>query len=459
MLITECTFVLSKAIHLVSLSDNPTEPKQQYLPYLKKRTMKTLYPAFSLHRFSKSVLSLLMMCLGLLPHAGNAQLKFSDLSHIGGTDKEVGASYRAKAVFPGIDAIVYIDSLVNGASIVDMDQEGYGYKEAFQPRIQSGGNGVSYAVFRFQFVLENTSIPYVLGSLTATNLDLDGNNHLKEFCEFNLGGGLATFMSNTPEISVSAKAGGMFYAENVSGVEYTGIDTSADAVMFKVKKNALTGLTVRLGATVSNNSQAARQYSVYFKDFEISNPASLPLTLLNFNAFLKDDNVNLSWATTEHKDFSHFVAQRSTDSKMFKNIMTMMTEETVSSSINQYGYTDNVSGVNSTIIYYRLQMVDIDGSYTYSPVRMVRMNADNKVEVKTFPNPVTTELRVSIPAGWQEKATTYEIYNTNGALISRTQVARAAQVQQLNVQSLGSGNYIIRVKNGQEMSSSKFIKN
>jgi Secretion system C-terminal sorting domain len=189
-----------------------------------------------------------------------------------------------------------------------------------------------------------------------------------------------------------------------------------------------------------------------------SSSSTLPLSLLNFGAILKSEKVNLNWTTTEHYNFSHFVVQRSTDGKYFKDVMTLLTDATVSSSINNYGYNDNISSVNSNVVYYRLQMVDVDGSFEYSPIRMVRLNAENKITIQAFPNPVTNELRVLIPANWQEKTITYEIYSSNGALVSRTQVARAAQVQQLNVQSLGSGNYIIRVTNGQEISSSKITK-
>jgi Secretion system C-terminal sorting domain len=419
--------------------------------------MKTsTYPSalsFSFKAGIAFVITLLISSLQLV----FSQVKFTTGALESGTNKEAGAVYRFKSVLPNVDALITIDSLVNGASIVDIDQSGYGFEDAFQPRIQSGGNGVSYGVFTIRFVQANSTTSILLGSITPTNLDLDGNNNLKEFCEFNLNGGTATYMSNSPEIMVSAD-GSKFMAQNVSGKEYAGIDTAADAVMFKVKRNNVTQFTVRLGATVSNNSQAARQYSVYLKDFEISNAASLPLTLLNFDAILKSEKVNLIWSTTEHKNFSHFVLQRSTDAKNFKDVMTLMTDNTTASSVNQYSYNDIISNVNSSVIYYRLQMVDLDSKYEYSPVRLVRLNASNMVQVQTFPNPVTSELRVTIPSNWQEKNTVYEIYNSNGSLVSRTQVARAVQVQQLNVQSLGSGNYIIRVTNGQEISSSKFIK-
>lgn len=137
--------------------------------------------------------------------------------------------------------------------------------------------------------------------------------------------------------------------------------------------------------------------------------------------------------------------------------MMMMTESN-SSAQKSYNYRDNTEGLNAKIVYYRLRLVDADDRFAYSPVRMVRFATDNKIQVQTFPNPVTTELRVQIPAQWQDKATVYEIFNSNGVMVQRTQVARASQIQQLNVQSLGSGNYIVRVVNGTEMNTARFIK-
>ena len=419
--------------------------------------MKTIYSRYC-NLKAIVIATFLILQFSLISFQAGAQLKFANLTLESGTNRLVGAVYRAKSVYTNVDALIRIDSLVNGASIVEVDQANAGYNDAFQPRIQSGGNGTSYAVFTIRFVKANSTTTEFLGLFTATNLDLDGNNSLKEFCEFDLGGGgNAVFMSNTPEIMVMNKSG-RFYGQNISGVDYAGIDTTADAVMFKVSRNNISQFTVRLGALVSNNSQSARQYSVYMKDFAISNPASLPLTLLNFNAVSKENNkVDLNWMTTDHKDFSHFELERSTDGKNFSKVMVMMTEPNSSAQKN-YSYRDNTDGLNSKIVYYRLRLVDIDDRFAYSPVRMVRFATENKIQVQTFPNPVTTELRVQIPAQWQDKATVYEIFNSNGVMVQRTQVARASQIQQLNVQSLGSGNYIVRVVNGTEMNTARFIK-
>jgi hypothetical protein len=419
--------------------------------------MKTINPRYFIFK-ANAIAAFFLLQLFLLTFSAGAQLKIANLTLESGLNKQVGSVYRAKAVYTNMDALIRIDSLVNGASIVDVDQTNVGFDEAFQPRIQSGGNGVSYAVFTIRFVKANSTSTEFLSLFTATNLDLDGNNNLKEFCEFDLGGGgNAVFMSNTPEIMVMNK-GGRYYGQNISGVEYAGIDTAADAVMFKVSKINISQFTVRLGSIVTNNAQAARQYSVYMKDFQISNPVSLPLTLLNFNAITKDNRkVDLNWMTTDHKDFSHFELERSTDGKDFSKVMVMFTESS-SSAQKSYSYRDDAEGLNSKIVFYRLRLVDIDDRFVYSPVRMVRFAADNKIQLQTFPNPVTTELRVQIPAQWQDKSTVYEIFNSNGVMVQRVQVARASQIQQLNIQSLGSGSYIVRVINGTEMNTSRFIK-
>ncbi len=415
--------------------------------------MKTFYPAVSKTAFS----AILFVIIFFTAQSAQSQLIFKNPSIEIGNDGAINTVYRFSNVAANVDALVKIDSMVNGASVVEIDQKGVGFDNALQPKIKSGGNGISYAVFSVKFVETNTVKPALLYSVTPTNLDLDGNNNLKEFCEFDLKGGTATFMSNNPEISVTA-CNGKFMAQNVAGNEYNEIDTSASAVMFNVKRYNISEFTIRLGAIVTNNSNAARQYSVYMKEFTIANATTLPLTLVDFNALLKNDKVQLSWATTNHKDFSHFILQRSTDGRNFSNVMTLMTDEKENSAMRLYNYKDDVKATNATVVYYRLQLVDINSNFEYSPVRMVKLTASNTVDIQTFPNPATNEVRVLIPASWQAKSVTYEIYNASGKLMNRIQNQNAGQVQQMNVQSYNNGMYVVKVSNGTETLTKQIIK-
>jgi len=185
---------------------------------------------------------------------------------------------------------------------------------------------------------------------------------------------------------------------------------------------------------------------------------SLPVSLISFQANLKEQTASLNWITSNHFNFSHYVVERSTDGRNFEQAAMVFADASNSNATNGYSYQDNLKNSTAKTIYYRLKMVDIDQKYSYSEVRMVRLVTENKIQVSTFPNPVVNELRVMVPAEWQEKTLTYEIYNSNGVMMSRVQNAKAAQVQQLNVQSLNSGNYIVRVSNGSTVSTSKFVK-
>src|SRR5215471_878583 len=98
---------------------------------------------------------ILAFCSLVLSNKSDAQImSFNTRTLISGVDNTVGATYRFSNVKTGVDAIVSIDSLLNGAVIKDIDKTGWGYLEAFQPFIQppNNVNTSAYAVFTMKFV-------------------------------------------------------------------------------------------------------------------------------------------------------------------------------------------------------------------------------------------------------------------------------------------------------------------
>jgi hypothetical protein len=184
---------------------------------------------------------------------------------------------------------------------------------------------------------------------------------------------------------------------------------------------------------------------------------SQPVSVLMFQVNLKEKNALLSWTTTNHYNFSHFIIEKSNDAKNFKEATVLFPTEAASAE-NSFKYKDNLLNNSEKTTYYRLKMVDINGKASYSETRMVRMIEENKLQISTFPNPAINEVRVMIPTDWQEKLVTYEIYSNTGVLVQRHQNKEAAQVQQLNVQQLNSGNYLLKVNNGTTSTTSNFIK-
>lgn len=410
---------------------------------------------------SKAYKLLFSLCLLIfISQASFSQLVFKNASKELGDGKSVGSVYRFPAVTTNVDALVIIDSLVNGSSLSNIDASG-GYADAFQPQVKAGGTGISYILFTIKFVAANTSTPVFLSNISATNLDLDGSSNLKEMCEIDMNGGSSKFMNNNPKISVNL-LNNKFRGLNLDGVDRGGIDTTATELMFVVKNSNITSFKVRFGAllTGSSGSGSSRMYSLYMKDFAIANSSTLPVTLTSFQANLKDKSASLVWTTANQVNFSHFVIEKSTDGKNFQEAAVLFAEEQTTTATTDYKYKDNLQNSSSKTVFYRLKMVDVNEKYSYSETRMVRLATTelNNVQISTFPNPVTSEVRIMVPADWQEKAVTYEIYNSTGVLVQRVQNQKAAQVQQINMQKLNGGNYIVKVSNGSVTSTSKIIK-
>ncbi|NCU02823.1 MAG: T9SS type A sorting domain-containing protein [Chitinophagaceae bacterium] len=194
-----------------------------------------------------------------------------------------------------------------------------------------------------------------------------------------------------------------------------------------------------------------------FSQSDSIKPPSIPVSLLDFRANLKNDNALLNWKTTNHYNFSHFIIEKSTDARNYNDAVVIVAPESTAAE-NSYGYNDDLHNSTNKTVYYRLKMVDVNGKVSYSETRMVRLTERNNIQVSTFPNPATNELYVNIPNDWQEKTVTYDIYNSTGVLIKRYQNKQAAQIQQLNVQQLNNGNYVLKVNNGSNSKTAIFIK-
>lgn len=393
-----------------------------------------------------------------------AGLNFQNSQLIAGDDLKVGAQYRFASVNDTIDAVVIIDSLVNGAKVnkIDDNSNGTGYKAAFQPAVQSGSNiGLSYAVFRVNFYKKGTSVASSLQVVNATALDIDGNNQLKEYARINIGnGGTMSYMSATTDINVSAISNGHFVGRNQAGTEKNGIDTSAFSNMYTATNSAISSFSVAYGTTTSTSNNSVRQYSLYLKSFSYPSGSTLPVQLSSFTAILSTDKkVNLSWTTASEVNFSHFVIEKSNDGTNFSEGGLVFANGNTSDYSN-YSFIDNLSSATDMLVFYRLRMVDTDGKTKYSDVRVIRlaMPNTNPVAISAFPNPAISDIRVTISASWQGKKVQYEIFGSNGNLVQKQVKQNSSQTETLDMRSLSSGVYVLRVICNNEVSTQRIVK-
>jgi hypothetical protein len=150
--------------------------------------------------------------------------------------------------------------------------------------------------------------------------------------------------------------------------------------------------------------------------FHYSTNCLLPLTLLSFTAVLDGKAARLQWKTATEINTKNFIIQRSIDAIHFQNIGSVNAVGN-SSQITSYSFADaGVFKAGANKLYYRLQMVDKDGKFTYSNIAIVQI--ENGKPLVIYPNPVAGELKLTghLNAGG---TVTIQIINSVGQTVLR----------------------------------------
>lgn len=158
----------------------------------------------------------------------------------------------------------------------------------------------------------------------------------------------------------------------------------------------------------------------------------LPLRLLNFTAQKAPGGALLGWKTADMVGVKGFEVQRSTD-----GIHYTPQGFVPATAADRYSFSQPLTA--SGTYYYRLRMVDMDGRFTYSPVRMVSVNSAATVLV--YPSPATTQLHIvtSSAAGFR-----YRVLDAAGRQVLQGTSVQAAIVVPLT--SLQTGLYIVETE-------------
>ncbi len=176
---------------------------------------------------------------------------------------------------------------------------------------------------------------------------------------------------------------------------------------------------------------------------------TLPLTLVDFDAKLNLNTTIVNWITVSELNTDKFEIEKSTNGENFTLCGTVPAKNT--NTRNSYSFIDKYPA--NGVAYYRLKMIDIDGTFTYSGVKFV----NNKlVVISVYPNPASKILKVGFP-NVQVKGN-ISILNMTGAVISKISLEKETSSTNINIQDLANGTYIINMEIDGAVFSKKFIK-
>lgn len=189
-----------------------------------------------------------------------------------------------------------------------------------------------------------------------------------------------------------------------------------------------------------------------FSTFYLANKdyTVLPVKLVDFTANLQEEDAVVSWQTAEEVNFSHFELQRSLDGKSFGTVASV--EPNASSLPGRYGYIDaNVTENAVPNVYYRLKMIDLDGSYAHSAIVSVALPKTSQL---VYPNPAREIVRINLPFKAGDR---WQLVNSEG---TEVQGGRSAGGPfDLNVQKLPAGTYLFRFYSNQGVQVFRVVKN
>jgi hypothetical protein len=185
----------------------------------------------------------------------------------------------------------------------------------------------------------------------------------------------------------------------------------------------------------------------------------LPLNLISFGANYQSNNSALvSWTASNEGNTSYYIVERSTDGINFTS-MGNVSVNNAPGDTHEYSFTDFLQSVTSSVVYYRLKMVNTDGSFTYSKNAVISLD-QKETSFSVFPNPATEYAVLKLYSDKQSVAMVRLMDNSGREIMYRSFTVSNGN-NSLMVDQLGNlprGIYMIQVIVNNSMYNNKLVK-
>ncbi|WAC13062.1 hypothetical protein [Dyadobacter pollutisoli] len=185
----------------------------------------------------------------------------------------------------------------------------------------------------------------------------------------------------------------------------------------------------------------------------------LPVTLVSFTGKKTGENkVTLDWVTSDEKAFEGFAVQRSQDAKAFENIGTVYSKSADHTVLRTYQFIDDILGYDNS--YYRLKMIDEDGSFEYSKIIHIGSSVSRSIVGQLYPNPsVSTETYIDIVISDAGSCTT-KSYDLSGRILNTEyhQLFKGLNKIKINFEKLDKGTFLILFEGKNQIEARTLIR-
>lgn len=202
--------------------------------------------------------------------------------------------------------------------------------------------------------------------------------------------------------------------------------------------------------TYTFDVQATNQFGqTAIASFTMLVEKALPVTLISFKALAEGQTATLSWSTSEETNSDRFDIERSQNGKNWTKIGSLASHK--ESNVNQYYSFVDAAPLRGENLY-RLKMVDLDETFSYSSIA----NLNFKGLALVYPNPVGASQSLTLNVGDWSKVSLVKVVNASGKVVFE---ASNALLSGISTRNLVAGAYVVQVTHTDgTVSSQRFVR-
>jgi poly(beta-D-mannuronate) lyase len=220
----------------------------------------------------------------------------------------------------------------------------------------------------------------------------------------------------------------------INSTNYTALLSSLDA------QGQTRSSIYDVGCDELNGTGAVINRPLTSADVGAGTGTTLPVTLVNFAARPSGENVVLTWVVSNEVNFKQYEIEVSNDGINFIHIGRVKAD--YSSPVNNYTFNHLTPTAGKN--FYRLKMVNKDGSYSYSLTQTVTISKN--IVLNIFPNPVSSVLNL-YKSNAIGKLSEINIIDAQGKVIKRlSNVSGSDNTYNISVTGLANGMYILQLR-------------
>ena len=210
------------------------------------------------------------------------------------------------------------------------------------------------------------------------------------------------------------------------------------------------------GAQLSWAATFNGEQDVYYS--HITDTTIVPVELISFSASVVANVVTLDWSTATELNNHGFEIERSSDKTIWRTIGFREGKGTTSEP-QEYSYSDILTDIKSSKLYYRLKQVDFIGSFEYSDIVEVEIAPSVFSLSQNYPNPFnpSTVIKYQLPVNSFVTLKIYDVLGNEVATPVNEEKPAGEYEIEFNACEMGSGVYFYTLRAGEFVQSKKML--